>query len=1432
MNKDWNLISIRMIPELEIFLKKAAASIVARLRTKSDIPGFVITGDNPPKAYGGTISPATNSFIPTEGSPIERFTYSPGKRDPESGRIVLPMYYLQDVIRTIENALTVKKARPSEEVPPSFIGDNLGAIVIPVTKNSDTSAPVTSGILTLMSKGLRLSLLLSEVEAYSSEQTSFLTGIAAGYEYASECLNRTGMGDFRKIIVTPTRKLTEILSSPSAPASASILVADVIRSLQKAVVEGEPQKYWVVSDLKTPINTVISNSGFRYSPINYSVIAESKPIETEVEGSVSGMIRLMIIRSRVVKSISYPDPTDLGIGTGVLIVDPDDIRRFMIETRKTFSSKAILNFIRNIPMDMGCTTDLYIKSMASRLFMNVFRLIATEGGVFSDALSLYNELIDTLPIQICGSKPFVPLVSESDKYPAPTIDTVDFYDSLKSDTIVGYNGKVYFVVEVDKSVDLALILPYQATTVVSEREVVPLSFLRVFAKKINLPKVIVPGAGSTEYLSVCKVIEKDGKKSLEHITVLERCVFGEPPVWRSGSKNTLLKFKDGKWVMVHNKVELSNATSGKGEDGAGDDRVGWRNSWSGTYTSSSSESGSEVLLVSERFGNPVDAALMYINEIPAEMFSRDSLLFSGKPEVSSKVLKTQMSVERYMALREAIIVKCAVPKVNLSVILPLGMRDPQISNATFLQGTITPKLLMDDVGITSLTNKWLTRPGIRFQSLTPTPYYTTKEERDDHMSHLTTITNPESEMKQFITFYSDEEQISSLVLPLWVSGGAPLYRSPKKISGAEKFVAIAKSMLASASIEMYKDTSYEQVLWAIRYAFHRLRAGTFVSIRNNAIRVFAPFVKLAYINPYDRSDDFWFGEDVTEKQYLARKNAVLRELGLKSESFIPREQWFANGSLVGNMRSLGMNDIFNLIVLHMLRETLAEHYVGDCDFILNVRDFPKLRKDGRDPDHAIYGKTAYEETPPMRGYEMPDGKTIPFLGFNAHPAYADIPIVDPDTWSATVGGYFGLKDGGSAQGMEAAESSITPEEWKLRSPRAVFRGSATGYGSGSDSNQRLLLAEMFSGNEKNPIADVAITSGAVRDRKTSEVGMRYIVPGSVAKKLKIQPTTKAEIQSDKKMPVRSPPTAPRTGQDQYRMVIYVDGNAGAYRYTSLMAAGFTILRVASLVGYEMWMFPGLKNALPGSDGDDFNDLTDEEITALYNSSGKDGDHILIDKKLKNLERIVKWAQSGEIVTEITRQIAENAMKKYKAYCSKKSLMNLTAITLNAVSSQQKWTIRYSARRGDIKEPRMAEDITRALGMVDKKTRVQREILEKLRDDMSTKSELDETIRFKRPPLVPGDDRKLYVDVDTIKDVADKVVKIVPAAKIVDDVTRPSADMGLEDKLTTESVKSDTERLKTNIGIRKGRHSALSYLLKRAKEVPISTDLDEDLTLSI
>jgi hypothetical protein len=404
----------------------------------------------------------------------------------------------------------------------------------------------------------------------------------------------------------------------------------------------------------------------------------------------------------------------------------------------------------------------------------------------------------------------------------------------------------------------------------------------------------------------------------------------------------------------------------------------------------------------------------------------------------------------------------------------------------------------------------------------------------------------------------------------------------------------------------------------------------------------------------------------------------------------------------------------------MLQETLKTNVIGDCDFILNVRDFPKLRNDGKDPDHGVHGVLASKETPVMEGYEMPmiDGerRTIPFLGFNTHNDYADIPIVDPDTWVSAYGGFFGDRSSGNEGPASTNDWNITPEVWERRNAKAVFRGSATGYGSGGDDNQRLHLAEMFPDGDTH--VDFAITSGAVRDRKTDSRGMRYIVPSDIADRVpEAKMTTSAMIEKRKRLPVSAGQEAYEReglleGQDQNRMVLYVDGNAGAYRYTSLMRSGFCILKVDSLVGYEMWMYKSLKEALPGSNTPEFLKKTDAEIDALFVS---DGDHITIDKEGLNIRRIIEWSRTRNGVDN-TRKIAENAIRKYKNMCNVKTLTSLCALTLNVVSKNQSWTVPHSPSKRDISEPLVSRDIIRTLDRVKKEEREREAILMGLEDE--------------------------------------------------------------------------------------------------------------------
>ena len=597
-------------------------------------------------------------------------------------------------------------------------------------------------------------------------------------------------------------------------------------------------------------------------------------------------------------------------------------------------------------------------------------------------------------------------------------------------------------------------------------------------------------------------------------------------------------------------------------------------------------------------------------------------------------------------------------------------------------------------------------------------YPTSASQKNRANGFLRTPTNPEyGDMNQFVTFAANESQISKMVIAPWHVGGAPTWKPVvMREPGKAMLKAIYRGMRERADLPMYRDLGPMDVIRGIQYGFHRLRVTLFVSIRNGAMIVFAPMVKADYSNYLPRSDEFWFGS-MSQSDYLNAKNQFLRSIGKRAERYEPRSRWFVNNSLVGNMISKSLTSDQTIpVVLEMLRETVLYEKLNDCDFLINTRDFPKLRRDGKDPDHAAHGLQV-ENSVDMPGFDY--GKHLPVLGFNVHPLYADIPIPVPDDWKNVYGGYYGKDERGSPKPTIPHPVPITEEQWALRQPRAAFRGGATGIASTSPLNQRLLLAEMVedlrrSDAERKGISiddvelddfDVEIVSAAIRDKKVSGSGMEYMVPaGSSSGRV----NTSAVIREENRMPLRTPlvladgksargyraPDA-YTAQDRNQMVIYVDGNAAAYRYSGLMAAGFVILRVASRVGYEMWFYPALVNALPGSD-DAGSDLDDSRFNPA-------GDHIMIDADMKNLQKVVHWVRDHP---KQAIQIAENSVKKYTALFRKSVLRQTMGMAINLASIGQNWTKPISNDKISdsrlLKEPLEAKSYRNALRIAEKR----------------------------------------------------------------------------------------------------------------------------------
>ena len=1290
--------SLTLAPEIVGFLKSKARKIKKGLLESKD--AMLIQNGMPPRVILGTHD--SSHF---ESNTTGRIPFDVGKSN-EYG-IVIPTNLNVDLIQIIRK-IFLPGGSPTEHTTKALLGDdpntsNAAIIILPVYANTPELEKI-SGILNEISGSLGISVILVETEPIHSDTTDIDVGnstgsiLAESYRFASEILKTRVRKDLRPIIVLPSKKT---LTGP--------LDTEMVKSLRKAIIEGVPQQNWIKLDAtKLTHQRVLEQLGLEGT--RAKIIGASEPF-------LHSGVNTMVIRARVSGNISYPI---IPKNTNVPLLEKTKIQAVL--EKYSISTSQIQKFIRSTPRESVCFSDAYYLSSLSK----VFTLVRSLRQTIEVSCEIARELLEGTVL--CKRT----ITAEHIPIPPPT-GTKITNSTPKTGNLVWYGEEEHIVIWEDSRAELALLLP-KNTTFTLDRVLAPYSYVYVMNKPSH--KVMIPGIGTSEYLSVCKLkrgVKRDtrGKEIVnidldDHVCIMERSLLlenNETPQWE-GSQSYL------SWNRSKKEWNLTVQDSGtKKEYTHVHKRPRWNDGWCGEY-----KNGDHSILVSERHGSIYDGARAYLQEQEIREKTNENLVFSGRPELSGEH-------REYTTMRLGMIACLAKDKRTRVILHSLGGGgiEPQMAWVSHMLGMLNEshglRYICDDNGIQELFKIHKTLPMYRFHSLTETPVFGSKEENDFER----VITNPDSKMTQFITFVSDFSQLYNLGWKIWTKGGPPLYRPPNKASGISSIIQSAKDVLKRANIPMYSKVTPESIAWGIKYGFHKLRASVFVSIRSNAIGTFLPMVKHEYKNTYPRDDSFWFGNDMNEGQYLTIKNKVLNEMKLKAERFNNRNNWFANNSLIGNMRSNSMNDGFILIAYHMIQETLKHHAIGDCDFILNTRDFPKLRYDGRDPEHAIYGVLPGGDTPQMNGYEMPiiDGekRCIPFLGFNTQEHYADIPIVDPDTWVSSYGGYFGTREHGSDDPVLPNEWAITKEAWVRRLPKAVFRGSATGYGSGSDDNQRLFIGELFPEGDSD--VDFAITSGAVRDRKTDSRGMRYIVPENIAEKVSgAIATTSVRIQKSKRLPVNTPQeeynrTNVFVGQDKNRMILYIDGNAGAYRYTSLMRAGFCILKIDSLIGYEMWMYPSLKEALPGSNTEEFLTYTNDQITALFN---KDGDHIKIDKQGKTLRKVIEWANSSDATMEITRVVANNAITKYKKMCNKKTLMSLTSMTLNVLSQSQEWTVSHSPSKKDISEPFVSRDIIRTLDRVKQSEREQEAILRAIQSD-HMEEEYEETLdKFTRPSI--------------------------------------------------------------------------------------------------
>ena len=420
--------------------------------------------------------------------------------------------------------------------------------------------------------------------------------------------------------------------------------------------------------------------------------------------------------------------------------------------------------------------------------------------------------------------------------------------------------------------------------------------------------------------------------------------------------------------------------------------------------------------------------------------------------------------------------------------------------------------------------------------------------------------------------------------------------------------------------EAPKDCRYSRYLAAqhdpdaglntAQYLFFKCRAAILVHIRQGKVQAFVPFANQDYENWWSGKVRFPCG--ATSPAHYAQLKA--RSMRKRPEDLLPVHKWWLNGGIVCNVMPANVwGTTSNAELHHMLDECArAANAAGtplpDATFFLNKRDYPLVRQDGQDPYHRFVG---WCRGPDARATATATGagagaatnqvpaSLLPVFSFYTGASTADCPMPVVEDWKVA----------------HAAEEWAAIREtwpWAHRQPRAVFRGTGTGFHHG----QRYALARMT-----HPLLDVALTGFGCRDRvwlneADDTVHVHWTASEEDREGIRVQP-----------------PMDMREQAATFQYIIYVDGHCAASRFGTLMHTGCVILRVASLQASDcgsQWLFtPGM-----GLQG-----VALPDLVAHAEEAGTPWDHVLVSADMQDLIPTLQWLIEHPATAE---RIAANA----------------------------------------------------------------------------------------------------------------------------------------------------------------------------------------------
>ena len=331
------------------------------------------------------------------------------------------------------------------------------------------------------------------------------------------------------------------------------------------------------------------------------------------------------------------------------------------------------------------------------------------------------------------------------------------------------------------------------------------------------------------------------------------------------------------------------------------------------------------------------------------------------------------------------------------------------------------------------------------------------------------------------------------------------------------------------------------------YLFYKIGCGIFVKIINNEIKMFFPFYNINYKNTWNLK----FNNSESFDDYVKRKRPDDYNYDLKT--------WSMNGCLIHNWKKHNINDGRWAEYYDIIRTLCKYKKVNDVEFFINYKDFPSINRKLYEPNFFIYDNMNEK----MKECKF---KTyVPILSCYSSPIYADYLIPSYTEWKIITKKFYPNNSKFSCQNEQI---NVKKVKWKNKKPTAIFRGSATGCGITTETNQRLKIA-MLSHHWKNndrynenntidqiPFLDAGITGYNYRDKKDF---------GNLI-----------DIINIKKLNIPKVSYLSRNDQQQYKYIIYIDGHVAAERLIFELNSNSIILKVESLYNWIQWFHPMMK----------------------------------------------------------------------------------------------------------------------------------------------------------------------------------------------------------------------------------------------------------------